>query len=67
VEIELERILLKMACHGMVRANQRLTREEMQALLETLDKTPFSSNCPHGRPTYLRWTLGELERLFKRA
>jgi DNA mismatch repair protein MutL len=51
----------------MVRANQRLTREEMQALLETLDKTPFSSNCPHGRPTYLRWTLGELERLFKRA
>lgn len=67
VEIELERILLKMACHGMVRANQRLTHEEMRALLDALDETPFSSTCPHGRPTYLVWTLGELERLFKRA
>lgn len=67
VEIELERILLKMACHAMVRAHQRLSFDEMQALLDELDKTPFSSNCPHGRPTYLRWSLGELERLFKRA
>lgn len=67
VEIELERILLKMACHAMVRAHQRLSFDEMQALLDELDKTPFSSNCPHGRPTFLRWSLGELERLFKRA
>lgn len=67
VEIELERILLKMACHGMVRAHQRLAGEEMRALLDTLDDTPFNSHCPHGRPTFLRWTLGEVERLFKRA
>jgi DNA mismatch repair protein MutL len=67
VEIELERVLLKMACHGMVRANQYLTLEEMKALLDELDETPFNTHCPHGRPTFVRWSLGEVERLFKRG
>lgn len=67
IEQEFERILLKMACHGMLRANQRLSQEEMQALLADMDETPFISHCPHGRPTFLRWTLGDVERLFKRA
>jgi len=67
IEQEFERILLKMACHGMLRANQRLSREEMQALLDAMDQTPFISHCPHGRPTFLRWTHGDVERLFKRA
>jgi len=67
IEQEFERILLKMACHGMLRANQRLSPEEMQALLNAMDEAPFISHCPHGRPTFLRWTLGDVERLFKRA
>jgi DNA mismatch repair protein MutL len=67
VEQEFERILIKMACHGMLRANQRLSQEEMQALLVAMDETPFISHCPHGRPTFLRWTHGDVERLFKRA
>lgn len=67
IEQEFERILVKMACHGMLRANQRLSQEEMQALLYAMDQTPFISHCPHGRPTFLRWTHGDVERLFKRA
>ena len=67
IEQEFERILIKMACHGMLRANQRLSQEEMQALLDAMDQTPFISHCPHGRPTFLRWTHGDVERLFKRA
>jgi DNA mismatch repair protein MutL len=67
VDDALECILLKMACHGSVRAHQRLAPAEMKALLVELDRTPFNGNCPHGRPTFLRWSLAELERLFKRA
>lgn len=67
VEIEMETVLIRMACHGMVRANQKLAQEEMRALLELLDQTPFNSHCPHGRPTCISWSLSDVERLFKRA
>jgi DNA mismatch repair protein MutL len=67
VDDALECILLKMACHGSVRAHQRLAPAEMKALLGKLDRVPFNGNCPHGRPTFVRWSLVELERLFKRT
>lgn len=59
-------ILILMACHGVIRANQALSTEEMKALLRELDNIDFKANCPHGRPVMQRLTLTEVERLFRR-
>jgi DNA mismatch repair protein MutL len=67
VDQQVENLLLKMACHGMVRANQSLTPAEMRALLDQLDQVPFNRQCPHGRPITVCWQLAEVERLFKRG
>lgn len=63
----IEKILLLMACHGMIRANQTLAVTEMLGLLRELDAVAFKSHCPHGRPVFRRITLGEVERMFKRS
>jgi DNA mismatch repair protein MutL len=62
----IDEILILMACHGVIRANQALTVEESKALLRELDLIDFKANCPHGRPVMQRLTLGEVERLFRR-
>jgi DNA mismatch repair protein MutL len=56
-----------MACKGAVKANHRLTGEEVAALCEQMDQTPFNATCPHGRPVYVRYSLGDLRKLFKRT
>lgn len=66
-EEALDRVLILMACHGMVRANQALTPPEMTALLRDLDRVDFSAHCPHGRPVMIRQKLADLEKLFKRS
>lgn len=63
----IDRILILLACHGMVRANQRLAPGEMQSLLRELDQVDFKTHCPHGRPVLQRLPLGEIERFFKRG
>jgi DNA mismatch repair protein MutL len=55
------------ACHGAIRAHQRLDERQMSALLGQLDACENPSHCPHGRPTWVRWELAELERMFKRT
>lgn len=67
VEEALDDILILMACHGMLRANQSLAHPEIEALLRDLDQVDFSAHCPHGRPVMKRMTLGEIERMFKRG
>ncbi|SHI74019.1 DNA mismatch repair protein MutL [Malonomonas rubra DSM 5091] len=62
----IDEILILMACHGVIRANQALTTEEIKALLRELDRIDFKAHCPHGRPVMQRLTLTEVERLFKR-
>lgn len=59
-------ILILMACHGVIRANQALSTLESKALLRELDSIDFKANCPHGRPVMQRLTLTEIERLFRR-
>jgi DNA mismatch repair protein MutL len=55
------------ACHGAIRAGQALTAAQMQDLLRQLDECGNLSHCPHGRPTWLKWERGVIERSFKRT
>jgi DNA mismatch repair protein MutL len=62
----LDYVLSTMACHGSVRAGRRLSPDEMNALLRDMEKTPFSGQCNHGRPTYIELKLTDIEKLFQR-
>jgi len=66
VEVALRSMAATMACHAAVKANDPLTREKMQYLLDELRRTSHSSVCPHGRPVVLRLTRREIERNFER-
>ncbi len=55
-----------MACHGAVRAGDRLTPEEIAALVAQRDRTEDGHHCPHGRPTSLRFSRHDLDRHFRR-
>jgi DNA mismatch repair protein MutL len=67
VDVALRQMAATMACHAAVKANDPLTREKMQYLLDELRRTSHSSVCPHGRPVVLRLTRREIERNFERV
>ncbi|MDJ1017437.1 MAG: DNA mismatch repair endonuclease MutL [Paracoccaceae bacterium] len=59
-------ILSRIACHGSVRSGRQMRAEEMNALLREMEATPNSGQCNHGRPTYAKLALADIEKLFGR-
>jgi DNA mismatch repair protein MutL len=60
-------ICSSLACHNSIRAGQTLSLPEMNALLREMEQTLFSGQCNHGRPTYIKLDLKDIEKLFHRS
>jgi DNA mismatch repair protein MutL len=66
LDARLDAVIARLACHGSIRAGRRLAPAEMDALLRQMESTPRAATCSHGRPTFLKLSQAEIERLFGR-
>ncbi|NUX01506.1 DNA mismatch repair endonuclease MutL [Wolbachia endosymbiont of Madathamugadia hiepei] len=66
IEDKVNKILATIACYGSIRAGRKMKLEEMNELLRQMEKTPYSGQCNHGRPTYIEMKLSDIEKLFER-
>ena len=63
----LESIAITLSCKMSIKANHNISESEMEYFLNNLVKCDNPFNCPHGRPTIIKYTNYELEKLFKRV
>ena len=66
LEERINKIFSIMSCHGSIRAGREMHTEEMNNLLREMESTPFSGQCNHGRPTFIKLGLNDVEKLFGR-
>ena len=66
LEDRINHVLATVSCHGSVRAGRPLNASEMNALLRDMEITPRSGQCNHGRPSWVKLSLADIERLFRR-
>ena len=59
---KINKILATIACYGSIRAGREMKIEEMNELLRQMEKTPYSGQCNHGRPTYIELKLSDIEK-----
>ena len=62
----LDAVIARMACHGSIRAGRQLGQAEMSALLRQMEATPRAATCSHGRPTVLKLSKADIEKMFGR-
>ena len=67
LEQKIENILANFACHNSIRAGRKMNIEEMNHLLRQMETTDYSAQCNHGRPTYIKLKLKDIEKLFERG
>lgn len=67
IDEALHKVFATMSCHAAVRANQLLSRSEMDALLRQIEATDGSEYCNHGRPTWFVWPLSKIDKVFSRG
>ena len=66
LEIQVNKICSTLACYGSIRSGREMQVEEMNNLLRKMEQTKYSSQCNHGRPTFIKLKLNEIEKMFKR-
>jgi len=66
LEMRLDAVIARMACHGSIRAGRRMNPAEMNALLRQMEQVPRAATCSHGRPTFLKLSRAEIETMFGR-
>ena len=67
MEERIEHICGTVACYGSIRSGRVMKMEEMNSLLRSMESTPHSGQCNHGRPTYVKLSLSEIDRMFERT
>jgi len=66
VNEKIEAVLMRIACHGVIRGQRILSGEEARALVRDISSVDFSSYCPHGRPVVKKFTRAEIDAMFGR-
>ena len=62
-----ENIAITLACKMSIKANMHISHEAQEELLNQLTQTDNPYNCPHGRPTIIKFSIYDLEKMFKRV